>query len=86
MKHEYRVEFGPSVEKNLDKIPRKTRIRILDALEDLRKDPHPSGCKKLQGEDDLWRIRVGDYRVVYTVVEKKLIVLVVRVAHCKDVY
>ena len=48
--------------------------------------PRPIGSVKLEGEENLWRIRVGDYRIVYTIEDKKLIVLVVRIAHRKDVY
>jgi len=60
--------------------------RIVAAMEGLAADPRPPGCVKLQGEDELWRIRLGDYRVVYAVRDEKLMVLVVRVAHRKDVY
>ncbi len=80
------VILAPAAQKSLDKIPRNSRRRILDALEELADDPRPPGCVKLEGEDNLWRIRVGDYRIVYTIDEKKLMVLVVRVAHRKDVY
>lgn len=82
----YVVILAPAAQKSLDKIPRNFRRRILDALEELVDDPRPSGCVKLLGEDNLWRIRVGDYRIVYTIDDKKLMVLVVRVAHRKDVY
>ena len=58
----------------------------MTAVDKLRSNPRPPGCVKLQGEDVLWRIRVGDYRVVYAIREEELIVLVVKVAHRKDVY
>lgn len=80
------VILARAAQKSLDKIPRNFRRRILDALEELADNPRPPGCVKLEGEDNLWRIRVGDYRIVYTIDEKKLMVLVVRVAHRKDVY
>jgi mRNA interferase RelE/StbE len=83
---EYEVVLAPAAEKALDAIPRKPRARILDALEELRGNPRPRGCVKLQGVADLWRIRVGQYRIVYTVRDEQLTVLILHVAHRKDVY
>lgn len=82
----YELIIKPAVEKQMDRLPAKVRQRVVGALEELRDNPRPSGCVKLQGEDDLWRIRVGQYRVVYTIQDDALIVLVVRVAHRKDIY
>lgn len=83
---EYTVEYTASADKALRKLPKFVQTRIAAATEELRNNPRPRGCVKLEGADDLWRIRVGDYRVIYTVEEDELIVLVVRVAHRKDVY
>jgi len=82
----YHVSITRAAEKQMDRLPAQIRRRVTDALEGLKEEPRPRGCVKLKGEDDLWRIRVGDYRVVYTIADDKLIVLVVRVAHRKDVY
>ena len=82
----YRVFYVPSADKALAKLPDAVQKRIAAATQDLGDDPRPPGCVKLKGETDLWRIRVGDYRVVYTIEDDKLLVLVVRVAHRKDVY
>jgi mRNA interferase RelE/StbE len=82
----YQLIIKPSAEKQLDRLPANTRRRVVAALEDLRHDPRPPGCVKLTGEDDLWRIRVGVYRVVYQIRDVELIILVVRIAHRKDVY
>jgi mRNA interferase RelE/StbE len=83
----YQLLIKPSAEKSLDAVPAKSRIRIVDAMDKLQSDPHPIGCEKLSGTDDeLWRIRVGQYRIVYEIKNKELIVLIVRVAHRKDVY
>jgi mRNA interferase RelE/StbE len=84
MAHE--VILSRAAEKNLDRIPRQVRVRILNALEELRAMPRPSGAVELKGADELWRIRVGDYRIVYTIQDEELVVLVVRVAHRKDAY
>ncbi len=82
----YAVLFKPSAEKALRSLPERAQRRIVAAAEALSDDPRPPGAKKLEGVDDLWRIRVGTYRVVYAIQDKALMVLVVRVAHRKDVY
>jgi mRNA interferase RelE/StbE len=82
----YQLIIKPSAEKQAAKLPAQTRLRITDALDGLKENPRPRGCVKLKGEGDFWRVRVGDYRVVYTIEDDKLVVLVVRVAHRKDVY
>ena len=81
----YQLIIKPSAEKQLDGLPANIRRRVVAALEDLRHDPRPPGCVKLT-RDDLWRIRVGVYRVVYQIRDVELIILVVRIAHRKDVY
>ncbi len=83
---EYELIIKPSAEKGLDKVPLPFRRRILDAVKELRKNPRPAGVVKLAGDDNLWRIRVGNYRVVYEIHDDRLIILVLRVAHRKDVY
>jgi mRNA interferase RelE/StbE len=82
----YAVFFKPSAEKALRKLPKMVQKRIVAAVEGLQDDPRLPHCVKLKGEPDLWRIRVGDYRVVYTIRDEVLTVLVVRVAHRRDVY
>ena len=80
------VHFKPSADKALRKLPETFQKRIVAAAEGLGDDPRPPGRVKLKGEDDLWRIRVGNYRIVHTIQDDELIVLVVRVAQRKDVY
>jgi mRNA interferase RelE/StbE len=82
----YTVFFTPSADKALRRLPETVQRRIVAAVEDLQDNPRPPTSVKLKGEEDLWRIRVGEYRVVYTVRDYELTVLVVRVAHRKDVY
>jgi len=78
--------INSAAEKQMRRLPAKIHARVLSALDGLKENPRPRGSKKLKGEDNLWRIRVGDYRVVYTIEDDKLIILVVRVAHRRDVY
>lgn len=82
----YALIIKPAAEKELDRLSARDRRRIVDALDGLREEPRPPGCAKLHGSDDLWRVRVGPYRVVYAIQDEALTVLVVRVAHRKDVY
>ena len=81
-----RIEFARSATKDLRAIDRQWTARILDAIEALAKDPRPVGCKKLVGSEHTYRIRVGDYRVVYDIHDGDLVVFVVRVRHRRDVY
>jgi mRNA interferase RelE/StbE len=82
----YEIIIKPTAEKSLDNVPQPTRRRIIDALEELRANPRPTGVVKLAGMENLWRIRIGNYRVVYEIYDRRLIVLVLRIAHRKDVY
>ena len=81
----YTVKLIPRAERNLYSFQADLRDRIIDALERLKNNPRPSGCKKLKSRD-AYRIRVGDYRVVYEIHDDVLIVLIVRVAHRREAY
>lgn len=82
----YRVEFTSAAARQVKKLPRPHRDRILDAIEDLAEDPRPHGAKKLVGEQTAWRIRIGDYRVIYDLFDAELSVSIVRAAHRREVY
>jgi mRNA interferase RelE/StbE len=82
----YHVAFASSAEKELKKLPRQLIARIVPHLENLASNPRPSGCKKLRGGDSEWRIRVGDWRVVYTIDDGKLLVEVTRIRHRSEAY
>lgn len=81
-----RVELTRSAEKDLRRIGKSQIPNIYRGLERLSADPRPAGVKKLSGADRTYRIRIGDYRVVYEIEDDALLVLVIRVAHRKDVY
>jgi mRNA interferase RelE/StbE len=83
---EYSVELKPSARKELERLTPKLIERIFPKLEALAKEPRPQGCKKLKGGQQEWRIRVGDYRVVYTIDDAKRRVSVTRVRHRSEVY
>lgn len=82
----YRVNLTPAAQRALRRLDRPIRNRVLDALAALSADPRTHGAKTLQGGDGLLRVRVGDYRVVYTVHEDQLLVLVVILGHRSVVY
>lgn len=83
----YAVELTAPAAKELSKLPKAIRLRIAGVIELLSVEPRPPGAKMLRGgEHGRWRVRVGDYRVVYAIEGDRLIVLVLRVAHRREVY
>ena len=83
---EYDVAFTSSAAKELSKLPGKLIARIVPKAEALASNPRPPGCTKLQAGDREWRIRVGDYRVVYTIDDARLKVEITRIRHRREVY
>lgn len=84
----YQVLNAPLAKKDLRKLAKNKAVfkAVSEKISDLANDPRPSGCIKIKGAGGLYRIRHGDYRVVYQIKNQELIVLLVRVAHRKDVY
>ena len=82
----YDVELTSSAERELKMLSGQLIARMVPRLEDLASNPRPPGCKKLRGGDNEWRIRVGDYRLVYTIDDAKLLVEVTRIGHRSEVY
>ena len=83
----YSIEISTSAAKGLAKLQKANRLRIVGAIELLSVDPRPPGAKMLRGgEQGRWRVRVGDHRIVYAIEDDRLLVLVLRVAHRRDVY
>jgi mRNA interferase RelE/StbE len=81
----YELVFKKSVAKDLRGLPKHDVKRILLRIRSLADDPRPEGCEKLSGQER-YRIRQGSYRVVYAIEDSRLIVLIVKVAHRRDVY
>jgi mRNA interferase RelE/StbE len=82
----YTLQFKPAALRQLEKLSSDVQKRVALKIERLRGDPFPAGCKKMVALPDTWRIRAGDYRVVYQVHRGVLLVLVLTVGHRKDVY
>lgn len=81
----YELSVRPSAAKDLRGIPRADVRRIVDRIERLREDPRPPGAEKLSTQER-YRIRQGNYRILYTVMDAELIVVVVKIGHRRDVY
>lgn len=82
----YHLGIKPPARKELEKLSDALIARIVPKIEKLPAEPRPAGYKNLQGHRDLWRIRLGDYRVVYIIDDDKKTVSVTRIAHRRDVY
>ena len=81
----YKLYIKPSAVKEIESFPKKDRIRIVQKIQGLTTDPRPPGCEKLTGNDK-YRVRQGRYRIVYSIKDQELIVIVVKVGHRKDIY
>jgi mRNA interferase RelE/StbE len=82
----FRIEWKKSTRKDLRKLPASAAERIVEAVENLAENPFPHGVEKLSGSEHAYRIRLGDYRIVYEVVTESKLVEIQRVRHRKDVY
>jgi mRNA interferase RelE/StbE len=82
----YRVEVAPAALRQLRKLHPTARRRIQAAVELLADQPRPSGAKKLVGGDGEWRVRTGDFRIIYEIHDDVLLVLVITVGHRRDIY
>ena len=82
---DYRIEFRPAALRELREIDRSTQPRIQGAISLLAKDPRPPASRPLRGRDG-YRLRVGDYRIIYTSDDGVLLIVVVTVGHRRDVY
>jgi mRNA interferase RelE/StbE len=85
----YRVELAPAARRQLRRLDKKIAGRVLIALDGLRANPRPPGCRAMAGQAGRWRIRpggAGDYRVVYEIRDDVLLVLVVTIAHRREAY
>ena len=81
----YKIQISKPAQKQLDKLQNDVADRLIDAIYELAVDPRPAGCKKLKGRNG-YRIREGDYRIIYDIIDNILLVEVVAVRHRKDIY
>jgi mRNA interferase RelE/StbE len=83
---QYELIFSKSAEKDLKKLSRQLVTKILPVLLSLEDEPRPLGCRKLKGYQDLWRVRIGNYRAIYSINDIILLVDIRKVGHRKDIY
>ena len=83
---DYSIQVKPSARKEMEALPDHVLARVLERVESLRHTPRPAGCKKLKGYKDSWRIRIGDWRVVYIIDDNAKLISVTRIAHRREVY
>jgi len=83
---EYRIQFTAKADRQLRKLSRGTQKKLSAAVDALASDPRPAGARYLRGREDLWRIRVGAYRIVYAIEDDRLVIVLVKLGHRRDVY
>lgn len=82
----YRVLLERSAERDLGRLSSQVHERVIASIKNLAATPRPSGCRKLEGSKNDWRIRVGDYRIIYEIEDQARVVRVNRVRHRREVY
>ena len=83
---DYRIIVKPSADKALQRLPMEVQRRIVAKLAELATEPRPTNVVKLTGDENLWRIRVGQYRVVYEINDGEILVYVLAIGHRREVY
>jgi mRNA interferase RelE/StbE len=82
----YRIEFSLGAERQFKKFPKEVQIRLKHRIDILAGNPFPRGVKKLSAEENLYRLRIGDYRIIYQVQGRALLILILKLGHRKNVY
>jgi mRNA interferase RelE/StbE len=82
----YTIEYASEIRKEISRLPKNIQHRVDKTILALAETPRPAGCIKLAGQTDLYRVRVGDYRIVYGIYDGRKIVIILIVAHRRDVY
>jgi mRNA interferase RelE/StbE len=82
----YEVEITPAARRQIKKLPNDIQQKVVAKLEELAFEPRPDGVTKLEGSDNLYRVRLVKYRIIYETQDGLLLVTVVQIKHCQDVY
>jgi mRNA interferase RelE/StbE len=81
-----KIEISATAEKQLAALERDAQVRVVNAIRKLSENPRPRGCRKLRDYSDVYRIRVGVFRVLYCLEQLRLLILVLKIGHRRDVY
>lgn len=82
----YTLQFAPGAEREFRKLPRQVQVRLRPRIDALAEEPRPVGAEALSGMGNLHRIRVGDYRIIYTIEDQALMIVVLKLGHRREVY
>ena len=82
----HKLEISRPAERQLRKLPADDRRRVARAMLALGDEPHPQGSRKLTGYDDVFRVRVGVYRIIYSITGRTLVIIILKIGHRKDIY
>jgi mRNA interferase RelE/StbE len=82
----YSIDFRPSARRAFFKLSPGIQARLRPHIDALEANPRPPGCKKLQDSDNVWRIRIGEHRILYQIFDRELLILVLAVGHRREVY
>ncbi|MBA3343185.1 MAG: type II toxin-antitoxin system RelE/ParE family toxin [Gemmatimonadaceae bacterium] len=82
----YEIQLSASAARAFRKLDGATQLRLARQIDSLALNPRPHGTRKLEGERDLYRLRAGDYRIIYTVKDRLLVILVIAIGHRRDIY
>jgi len=83
---EYSIEVSATAERQIRELSERDQHRVINVIKNLGVEPRPRGCRKLQGYDDIYRVRTGVFRILYSVADDRLLVLVLKVGHRKGIY
>ena len=82
----YKIEVSLTAEKQLRKLSQKDQISVLKRIQELSGEPRPNHSRKLRGQNNVYRVRVGNHRILYSIEDKHLTVIILKVGHRRDVY
>ena len=82
----YTIVFDRAANKSFQSLERPLQLRLLEHIESLADNPRPAGVKKIKGQHEHWRIRAGNYRIIYTIRDQELVVLILKIGHRREVY
>jgi mRNA interferase RelE/StbE len=82
----YRIEVSASAEKQLRKLQKSDQVRVVRAIGALAQQPRPRGCRRLQGYDGVFRLRVGSFRIIYSIEDRRLLIIILKLGRRKDIY